>query len=135
MRVIVDTSVFVRACLGSATCRTVVSLCLADRHTLVLSDRLLAEYDGVPHQRQLADRLDVDAYIAARNAMVSAAEFGEPSDVGRVCRDIADDHLLGLVRACRPDLLITCDEDLLSLTQFETAKMVRPEAACPILEE
>jgi putative PIN family toxin of toxin-antitoxin system len=135
MRVIVDTSVFVRACLGSVSCREVVTACLADVHTLVLSDILLAEYDGVPGQRRLAERLDLDAYVAARNAMVSAAAFHEPLDVGRVCRDAADDHLLALVRASKADLLITCDQDLLALGRFETAKITPPEAARSILEK
>lgn len=47
MRVVIDTNVFVGACLGSRACADVLRACLMGQATPVMGNALLAEYEDV----------------------------------------------------------------------------------------
>ena len=53
-------------------------------------------------------------------------------DIGQVCRDPNDDHVLAAALAVKADFIVTGDKDLLSLEVFRGIRIV---AARPFLAE
>jgi uncharacterized protein len=45
-------------------------------------------------------------------------------DIGAVCRDPDDDHVIATVVAVRADTIVTGDKDLLSLGQYRSVRIV-----------
>ena len=52
----------------------------------------------------------------------------EPTESPTVCRDPNDDYLLALATAGGADYLVTRDEDLLVLEQFDETRIIYPAA-------
>jgi uncharacterized protein len=68
-------------------------------------------------------RADRDEFFARYQAMTLACEVPSPVVL---CRDPKDDKFRSLVAACGASLLISSDEDLLTIGRFETALIVTP---------
>lgn len=56
MRIVVDTNVFIGACLGSGSCGEVLEACLKGRAEPVMGTTLLAEYEAVMQRPSLLKR-------------------------------------------------------------------------------
>lgn len=102
MLIVVDTNVFVGACLGVAASSRVVGSCLEGRHSALMGTTLLAEYEDVLGRSQVF-----------RKSRLSADERGELLDIFlATCRwtpiyfgwrpnlaDDGDNHLIELAVA------------------------------------
>jgi len=121
MFIVVDTSVFVSACLGKGAANAVVASCLRDEHTPLMGAALFAEYEDVLARAALF-----------RTCRLSADERGELLDVflGR-CRwtriyfawrpnlaDEADNHLVELAVAGGASRIVTGNVRDLSRTEL-----------------
>lgn len=100
--------------------------------SLVSSPALLAELADV------LGRAKFDAILAKTNTsrerslaeVRQLAEVIEPPPLPQpVCRDPDDDQVLALVLAAKADLIVTGDDDLLSLGNFEGMPIVAPAEA------
>ena len=49
---------------------------------------------------------------------------GPLPDIGRVCRDLDDDHVIALAVAVRAAAIVTGDKDLLALGQFRSIQVM-----------
>jgi putative PIN family toxin of toxin-antitoxin system len=123
MRVVLDANVVIAAAASRGLCEAVFELCL-QQHQLVSCTGLIAEI-----RQKLREKLRLPAGIVTEylRLLHDYAELLPPAPVRRgVCRDPADEMLLGLVIPGRIDVIVTGDKDLLVLEQFETARIMTP---------
>jgi len=108
--IVVDTSVFVSACLGTGASSAVVAVCLSGDHTPLIGSALLAEYEDVLGRADLF-----------RDCRLTGAEREELFDIFlAVCRwtriyfswrpnlrDEGDNHLVELAVAGGAERIVT----------------------------
>jgi putative PIN family toxin of toxin-antitoxin system len=91
-------------------------------------------------QSELADLLERKHKIgpgtrAALAAFVNLCEFCEPSPLPkRVCRDPDDDLELSTASSGRAEIVVTGDNDLLSLRVYQVIRLLSPRQFLELLE-
>jgi putative PIN family toxin of toxin-antitoxin system len=122
MLIVVDTSVFVSACLGKGAASAVVAACLRAEHTPLMGAALLAEYEDVLGRAALF-----------RNCRLSPAEREELLNIFLGCcrwtriyfgwrpnlPDEADNHLIELAVAGGASRIITGNVRDLARTELQ----------------
>jgi putative PIN family toxin of toxin-antitoxin system len=125
MRVVLDTNVLVAAFVARGVCTDVFERTIAD-HELVLSPRILDEFERV-----MIEKLCFDANRVARALALfrRTARIVEPEALAeRICRDEDDDAVLALARSSNAECLVSGDDDLLILKNFEGTPIITPRA-------
>ena len=108
MKVVVDTNVFVGACLGNGACRKVVAACLEGKLAPLMGVALLAEYEDVMGREKLFARSRLDA-----------AERDELLDIYlSVC------HWTRIYYGWRPNLQDEGDNHLVELAVAGSARLI-----------
>lgn len=137
MRAVIDANVLIAALLWRGPPHALLEQVRAGTLSLVSSPALLAELADV-----LA-RAKFDAILAKTNTsrerslaeVRQLAELIEPPPLPQpVCRDADDDQVLALALAARAELIITGDDDLLSLSSFEGMPIIAPAQAVTLIE-
>jgi putative PIN family toxin of toxin-antitoxin system len=126
MRVVLDANVLLAGFATHGLCEALVVVVLESHH-LILSEHLLGEV-----RRHLTGKFRVpEARSAAIDAFLrSQAELVEPAAVPRkACRDPDDLPVLGTALAGQAGLLVTGDQDLLTLDAYAGVPIVRPRTA------
>jgi len=132
MRIVVDTNVFVGACMGAGASRAVIEACLRVRATPLMGTALFTEYEDVLHRTPLF-----------RNCRLSAEEREELLDIFLSCcewtrvyylwrpnlPDEGDNHLVELAVAGAAQYVVTRNlRDLRAMElRFPGLKSVSPE--------
>ncbi len=136
MRVVFDTVVFVRSLInphsrwGSAVFRH------ADDYTLILSRPILEEILDVLRRPELTrkfrglERMDMARVIE----ILGQAEVVEVEESPRASRDPKDDKFLAAARAAGVEYVVSEDQDLLVLGEYEGVKIVDTLAFLRVLE-
>lgn len=110
MLVVLDTNVFVGACLGVGACSQVVAQCLQGQHTPVMGSTLMAEYEAVLSRTALftrcrlsaAEREELlDIYLAS--CLWRRVYFGWRPNLP----DESDNHLFELAIAAGAPLIVS----------------------------
>ena len=123
VRAILDTNLWI-SYLISKRLSEIDELFERDDLTLLFSEELLDEFievAGRPKFRSYFPEEDVEELLSLFD------EFGEIIDVTSVvdlCRDPKDNFLLALAKDGHADFLITGDEDLLVIRNFEKTKIL-----------
>ena len=102
-----------------------LELGLRGRLRLVTSRYLLAELESLLLSRF---RFSVDAAREVGAELESVSLVVEPTDVPRVCRDLADDEVLAAATAGQANWIVTGDDDLLALNHYGEISILRPRA-------
>lgn len=123
MRVVLDANVVIAAVASRGLCEAVVELCL-ERHQTVTCAGLLSEVSKKLVVKLRVPRAIAEEYVAffRGNAEVLVPAAVKPG----VCRDPADEMVLGLVEPGRIDVIVTGDKGLLVVKRFGTATIVTP---------
>lgn len=132
-----DTNVLVSAWLWHGPPHALLQRARDGSDSLILSVELIEEFTAViarPKFRMILERTgslrtEVADELRRMGELVVAPPLEHP-----VCRDPDDDHLLALARAARADLLVTGDDDLLTLGAFDTIPVLPPAAALARLQ-
>ena len=131
---VLDTNVLVSGTLRSQETppAQILRAWLAERRfRLAVSPALMAEYRQVltrPVLRRLSPWTD-DEVERLLTQIESLADVRVPGlQVIRVCRDPKDDKFLVAAVEAAADFLVTGDQDLLALKQYEGARIVSPAA-------
>lgn len=132
MKVVIDTNVFIGACLGQGACRAVVAACLEEKLTPLMGVALLHEYEDVLSRTDLFARSRLDA--AERDELLDI--FFAACRWTRIyygwrpnLRDEGDNHLVELAVAGGADYIITRNlRDVARMELlFPNLKVVFPE--------
>jgi putative PIN family toxin of toxin-antitoxin system len=132
VRAVIDTNVLLAALLWRGPPHALLEQVRAGTLSMVSSPALLAELADV------IGRAKFDAILVKTNTSRerSLAQVRQLADVIEppplrepVCRDPDDDQVLALALAAKVDLIVSGDNDLLSLGSFEGIPIVAPAQA------
>lgn len=138
MRALLDANVLISAVIRPGGTPGLVVAALLERGAfeLVLSPHLVAEVEAALRLRKLRRYLLEPAeallWLADLAALADLAD-----DTGRaqgVCRDPADDAVLSAAIEGRADVVVTGDDDLLSLEAYEGIAIVTPRTFLELLQ-
>ena len=137
MRAVIDTNVLVAALLWRGPPHVLLEHARAGTVSMVSSAALLAELaDVIGRAKFDAILAKTDTSRALSLAQVrQLADVIEPPPLPRpVCRDPDDDQVLALALAAKVDLIVSGDNDLLSLGSFEGIPILAPAQALGFVE-
>jgi len=123
MRIVLDTNVIIAAFAAHGLCSEVFEVCLTS-HTIVISEHILSEVE-----RGLIKKIHLPKNITASviDYLRDIAEFFEPQLIeDSACRDIEDRKIIGTAINGNAHLLITGDNDLLTLMKVMKTDIVTP---------
>jgi uncharacterized protein len=123
VRVVLDTNVILAAYGFGGLCRAVLEVCIDD-HELVVSEHLLGELHC--HLRETLNHSESEAGERMK-LLREAATVVHPMEVSATaCRDPDDLPVLGTLIAGSADCLVTGDNDLLILREFQGRPILSP---------
>ena len=132
MRVVIDTNVFVGACMGVGASNAVVRACLEHRLLPLMGVALLTEFEATLSRDELFARSNLDA--AERSILldtfVSLCEWTRVYFLWRPnLKDESDNHLIELAVAGDADVVVTRNlRDLRGAElRFEPLRILSPE--------
>ena len=133
MKLVVDTNVLMSGSAWSGTASRLVDALLAGEATLCLSEKLLAELTDVLQREKFRKRLEE----RGQNATAILARFREvaqmieprPMPVPASLRDPDDVHVLACAVPASADAIVTGDDDLLALKEFEGIPIIEIKEA------
>jgi putative PIN family toxin of toxin-antitoxin system len=132
VRAVIDNNVLIAALLWRGPPHALLERVRAGRVSMISSPALLAELADV------IGRAKFDAILATTRTsrerslaeVRRLAEVMEPPPLPRpVCRDPDDDQLLALAIAAKAEMIVSGDNDLLSLMSFEDIPILAPAEA------
>lgn len=123
MRVVLDTNIIIAAFAAHGLCSEVFEVCLTN-HTIVISEHILSEVE-----KCLIKKIHLPKNITASiiEYLRDIAEIFEPLYIeDSACRDIDDSKIIGTAISGNAQLIITGDDDLLTLKKFMKIDIVTP---------
>jgi len=132
MRAVIDTNVFVGACIGRGASSQVIEACLRRRLTPFISRSLLLEYRDVVARKEpfARARLNVEERALLLRAFVSRCVWQEIHFKWRPnLPDEADNHVMELAIAASAAMIVTSNirDFLRPELKFPEIEIVRPE--------
>lgn len=136
MRLVLDTNTALSGLLWGGTPGSLIDMAIAGRVELASSTALLAELQGVLTRAKFAGQLAKRTLIPsdlfdgyAGLTVIIAPAIIEPT----VLRDPPDDHVLACALAASADLVVSGDDDLLSLGSFKGIRIVTAAEAVKLI--
>jgi len=131
-RIVVDTNVFVSACMGVGACRKVIEACLQGHCTPLMGAALLAEYEDVLGRAALFQRSRLDARERDEllDIFLSDCEWTRVYYLWRPnLSDEADNHLVELAVAGAAQFVVTRNlRDMRAMDlRFPGLRLIAPE--------
>jgi uncharacterized protein len=137
VRSVLDTNVVISALLWRGTPhQLLIALAAHPTAQIFSSPRLLEELSNVLSRPGASKQLPLIGK-SARNVLadyLEVVELVEPAELPRVARDPDDDHVLACALAANANLIVSGDQDLLSLGHFQGISIVTAAAAAPRLK-
>lgn len=132
MRVVVDTNVFVGACIGVGASNAVIRACLQHRLVPLMGASLLTEYEAVLGREALfaKSRLSAQERSTLLDTFVALCEWTRVYFLWRPnLQDESDNHLIELAVAGGAEVIVTRNvRDLRGMElRFATLRVMSPE--------
>ena len=123
MRVVIDANVLIAAYAARGLCEATVELCVSSDDILLTSDIIGDVVEKLVKKIKIpeGDASAIGSYLKNNATMVHAVEISASA-----CRDPDDLNVLGAAIAGRADYIISGDDDLLSLGDYEGVPIVTP---------
>ena len=136
MKLVVDTNVLVSAFLWKGTPGQLIELAGEKECRLFTSRVLIDELAEVLQRKKLAKQVQATGFTAAqmlRNYQKLATTVTARRLAQQVSRDADDDAVLACALAAQADLIVSGDDDLLVLKQFQEIRIVTPAQAVKMI--
>ena len=130
MRVVCDTNVLVAGVVADGLCRDLVKRRLL-RVDLVTSPALLEELARTLRRKFDTDPAEVPLVKVYRERAVLVRPKELPSPV---CRDLDDDRVLATAVAGQADIILTGDDDLLVLGDYNGIRILSPRQFVELMD-
>lgn len=127
MRLVVDTNLLVSAFLWQGTPGRLVELAGEKECQLFTSRVLIDELSSVLHRKKLAKQVQATGLTAVqmlRNYQKLVTTVTARQLMQQVSRDADDDAVLACALVARADLIVSGDDDLLVLKEFQGMRIV-----------
>lgn len=137
MRSVLDTVVFVRALINPKGRWGRLLFKLSDRYVMVLSPAIIAEIVSVLYRPALRRRFPQLADLPSLERVLQLFEQGEvvePEVEARVCRDPADDKFFACAVAGRADYIVTEDNDIRAVGEYQGVRAVSAKEFLALFE-
>lgn len=132
MRAVIDTNVLLSALLWGGAPHAVLEHARNGTLTLISSPALLAELARVM-ERPKFDAICLRSNTSRSHTLTDVRQLIEVIDppplAQPVCRDKDDDAVLALALAAQADMIVSGDDDLLSINLFEGIPILSPAQA------
>lgn len=125
-RVVLDTNVIISALLSPHGKPFACLSFVLDHAALIIAPELLDELETRLARPKFAKYVDQSKHRALVAQLALAAVTVELRGIVRVCRDPDDDKVLETAVLGRADCIVTGDEDLLILGQFQSIPILTP---------
>lgn len=137
LNVVFDTVVFVRSLINPHSIWGKLIYSCKDLYTLHLSPPVIKEILEVIDRPKLKQKYRTiqDHGIRQVLQILIHASVVEIDDIPQLSRDIKDDKFLATAKAAKADYLVSEDEDLLDLKEYEGTQIVNAETFLKILEK
>lgn len=123
MKVVLDSNVIVAAFAARGLCGALFELCL-DRHTIILSDFILAEVRRAFAQKLKMPQHSISKIESYLREICVLSSFDKITK--NICRDKDDNNIIALAVSAKADFIITGDKDLLVLKKYQSVRIVSP---------
>lgn len=123
MIIVFDTNVILSALITQGLSSRVLDICI-DKHQLYISSWIINEV-----MTKLDVKMHVPKFKIDRTASFLNSVFIKVEPIGEIpgiCRDADDNNILFLSQFIKADVIITGDEDLLSLETHMNAVIINP---------
>ena len=125
MKAVFDTNVLIAAFLTEGICAKLLIRAHRRDFDQILCDGILQEFKGVLKKKFATSPHETsEALIILSEAAVEI--HGRTDSITPICRDSDDDLILACARGAVADYVVTGDEDLLVLKNYEGISIVTP---------
>ena len=125
MKAVFDTNVLIAAFLTEGICAKLLVRARRRDFDLILCDGILQEFERVLKKKFAASPHETsEALIILSEAALEI--LGRTDSITPICRDSDDDLILACARDAAADYVVTGDEDLLVLKNYEGISIVNP---------
>jgi uncharacterized protein len=125
MKAVFDTNVLIAAFLTEGICAKLLTRARRRDFDLILCDGILQEF-----KRVLKKKLTVSPHETSEALIILSAAaqdiLGETDSIAPTCRDSDDDLILACAKDAVADYVVTGDEDLLVLKNYEGIGILNP---------
>ncbi len=125
MKVVVDTNLWISFLLHGRVYRALLDIISREDVILVLTQCSIDELVSVASRPKFAKYIPHDALNAFVDFLLEDAEFYTLLEIPKRCRDPKDDYLLELASVSEADVLLTGDDDLLSMHSIGSCRIIR----------
>ncbi len=123
MRVVLDTNVIIAAFATRGFCQDVFQFCLQEKN-IIVTEPLLEEVRRVLLEKIKLPTSKVESIL---KLLVGQGEIAKPTVLkSNICRDPNDIMVLTTAKSGKADIIVTGDEVLLVLKQFENIFIISP---------
>ncbi len=125
IKIVLDVNWFISGCINKASRSLLYYKILSHPDIEVFySAELLAEFEDVINRRKFSKKIKAHQIIRITSLTLAFMTEVTIESVPEISRDSDDDYLLGICMSCKADFLITGDQDLLVLGEYQKTKIV-----------
>lgn len=125
MKAVFDTNVLIAAFLTEGICAKLLIRARRRDFDMILCDGILQEFKRVLKKKFATSPHEMSE---ALTILSSAAQdiLGQPDSIAPICRDPDDNLILACARDAVADYIVTGDDDLLVLKNYEGISILKP---------
>jgi len=137
VRIVIDCNVLISGFIWPGTPNQLLNELANSTHELFVSDALLAEFQRVldyPKIKKSIIKANLDANLIMDGYRKRCLQCYPVPLPAPVCRDPNDDHVLACALSANADMMISGDDDLLSLKEYQGISILSPADALQLLQ-